>query len=252
MRHPPNQPAAVHPVNHYERLKVTQDAPPEVIRAAYRALANRLHPERSGEGAGGGDAHEQMVALNAAYEVLIDPALRRDYDDSLSTARTWLPASEDALADEDGASAAGGQPNLVAPVSAWAPEMKHVVAACAGALALITAGAVWYLKSEPRVSPNDVAMGGQMAHPAGPAGADAPPPGQAVGGSGRRPSVEELSRMSDEELVAAMPALDGQDESPARALQAARAHPLDGPGLQLKTDRELLGSYGGRQAGRKP
>lgn len=243
----------MHPVNHYERLKVTQDAPPEVIRAAYRALANRLHPDRGGEGVGG-DAHEQMVALNAAYEVLIDPALRRDYDDSLSSARAWLPASDDALVDDREPSAVGVVPNLVAPVSAWAPEMKHVVMACAGALVLITAGAVWYLRGESPGAPMDVAMDGQIARPVG--ANDAPP--QAPGGSVRLPSVEELSRMSDEELVAVMPTLDGQAEVPQgfprsmEALQHAGAHPLDGPGLPLKTDLDLLGAPSSRSAGRLP
>ena len=81
-------------MNHYERLKVTQDAPPEVIRAAYRALANRLHPDRSGGDTGPQDsAHEQMAALNGAYEVLIDPVLRRDYDATLSPTATWATST---------------------------------------------------------------------------------------------------------------------------------------------------------------
>ena len=83
-------------MNHYERLKVTQDAPPEVIRAAYRALANRLHPDRNG-GAGGADdaSHDQMAELNAAYEVLIDPVLRRDYDATLEPVRAAVARAVD-------------------------------------------------------------------------------------------------------------------------------------------------------------
>jgi len=251
MRHPPKQSAAVPPVNHYERLKVTQDAPPEVIRAAYRALANRLHPDRSGADAVGGDAHEQMVALNAAYEVLIDPALRRDYDDSLSPARAWMPSGEDALTDEREPSMGAVPADLAAPVSAWAPETRHLVAACSIGLALLTAGAFWYLKPDSTDSPIDVAMNGQLAHQASSPGVDALQP-HTAGGAGRRPSVEELARMSDEELVAAMPALDGQEVAPAKAPHGAQAHPLDGPGLPLKTDRTLLGAHGARPAGRKP
>lgn len=65
-------------MNHYERLKVTQDAPVEVIRAAYRALAQAL-PD---------DAHReaQMLALNTAYETLMDPELRQGYDIALAVA----------------------------------------------------------------------------------------------------------------------------------------------------------------------
>jgi hypothetical protein len=45
-------------------LFVAQDAPPEVIRAAYKALALLYHPDL------GGDL-EQMVNLNRAYELLV-------------------------------------------------------------------------------------------------------------------------------------------------------------------------------------
>ncbi len=45
-------------------LFVTPDAPPEVIRAAYKALAMLYHPDL------GGDS-ERMVELNRAYETLV-------------------------------------------------------------------------------------------------------------------------------------------------------------------------------------
>ena len=32
---------------HYDNLKVTRDAPTEVIRAAYRALSQQFHPDRN-------------------------------------------------------------------------------------------------------------------------------------------------------------------------------------------------------------
>lgn len=32
---------------HYDNLKVAREAPPEVIRAAYRALSQRYHPDRN-------------------------------------------------------------------------------------------------------------------------------------------------------------------------------------------------------------
>ena len=56
--------------------------------------------------------------------------------------------------------------------------------------------------------------------------------------------------MTDEELVAAMPALDeplaakqGDQKASAKWQQSVqRVHPLDGQGLSLKNDLELLGS----------
>ena len=44
-------------------LFVTTDAPPDVVTAAYRALAKQYHPDRGG-------STEQMQRLNAALEVL--------------------------------------------------------------------------------------------------------------------------------------------------------------------------------------
>lgn len=68
-------------MNHYERLKVNPDAPVEVIRAAYRALAAKYHPDRHTQSQ---SAHAEMVALNAAYEVLADPNTRAAYDAELN------------------------------------------------------------------------------------------------------------------------------------------------------------------------
>lgn len=244
-------------MNHYERLKVTHDAPPEVIRAAYRALANRLHPDRTAPG-GSGDTHEQMAALNAAYEVLIDPALRRDYDDSLSTVRTWAaPADDAAMSDRD--PAAGIVPSdLVAPVTAWAPELKHIVMACVGALVLLTVGIVWVLRAETSGDSIDSAVGRQVALPdevrrnAAVGALDGTGVVSSNGGNARRPSVEELSRMSDEELLAALPALDGNAGARPEPRVSSRPHPLDGPALSLKTDQVLLGSYVAPPTGARP
>jgi hypothetical protein len=71
-------------VNHYERLKVSPDAPAKVIRAAYRALATKLHPDRQGGDAGPTEeAHEAMAALNASYLVLTNAKARVAYDAQL-------------------------------------------------------------------------------------------------------------------------------------------------------------------------
>lgn len=63
----------------YELLKVTSDAPPEVIRAAYRILAQKFHPDRSADA----EATETMALINQAYHVLSDPERRDEYDREL-------------------------------------------------------------------------------------------------------------------------------------------------------------------------
>jgi len=61
----------------YNVLKVAPDAPVEVIRAAYRVLAARHHPDRCD---GDPQALERMQAVNEAYRVLSDPGLRAQHD----------------------------------------------------------------------------------------------------------------------------------------------------------------------------
>lgn len=69
---------------HYDNLKVAENAPIEVIRAAYRALCQKMHPDKN---PGNADAHRIMQILNDAYTVLSDPASRAAYDDRLRAAR---------------------------------------------------------------------------------------------------------------------------------------------------------------------
>jgi curved DNA-binding protein CbpA len=63
---------------HYDNLKVARDAPPEVIRAAYKSLSQKYHPDRN---AGDPKASRTMAIINAAYRVLSDPDLRRKHDE---------------------------------------------------------------------------------------------------------------------------------------------------------------------------
>jgi hypothetical protein len=69
---------------HYETLKITRDAPQEVVRAAYRALTLKYHPDRHAADPG---ATEMMALLNSAYETLSDPLKRREYDEWIETAQ---------------------------------------------------------------------------------------------------------------------------------------------------------------------
>lgn len=62
---------------HYDNLKVSRDAPPEVIRAAYKSLSQKYHPDRNPSA----DAERVMQLLNVAFEVLSDSVKRREHDD---------------------------------------------------------------------------------------------------------------------------------------------------------------------------
>lgn len=62
---------------HYDNLKVARDAPDFVIRAAYRTLSQKYHPDKRP-----GDEHavRVMALINQFYEVLSNPERRREHD----------------------------------------------------------------------------------------------------------------------------------------------------------------------------
>lgn len=64
----------------YDLLEVSPNASPEVIKAAYRQLAMKYHPDRQPDAQARRRAEEQMKAINAAYEILSDPVQRAEYD----------------------------------------------------------------------------------------------------------------------------------------------------------------------------
>ena len=70
------------PIDAYKTLQVDPEAEDEVIQAAYRRLAQKYHPDRQPDDEG----VERMVAINAAWELLRDPARRAAYDASRATA----------------------------------------------------------------------------------------------------------------------------------------------------------------------
>ncbi len=72
----------------YRTLEVAEHAAPEIIRAAYRILSARTHPDRCGAG----DATERMQQINAAYATLSDPVRRAHYDADLRAQRASASA----------------------------------------------------------------------------------------------------------------------------------------------------------------
>src|SRR5512135_1228200 len=84
--------------DHYATLQVAATASPAVIRAAYRVLTQRYHPDKNPEEP---TADAILKRLNAAYSVLSDPATRRAYDAQRQTARDSMappPPPSDAAA----------------------------------------------------------------------------------------------------------------------------------------------------------
>jgi len=82
---------------YYDVLQVEREASPERVRAAYRKLAQKYHPDKM---PGNANAVRAMAAINAAYEVLSDSHRRAEHDlwirrmqSPAAPARNAVPAS---------------------------------------------------------------------------------------------------------------------------------------------------------------
>jgi curved DNA-binding protein CbpA len=106
-------------IGYYRILGVLDDAEDIVIKAAYRALAQKYHPDRwQGNPT---EATRRMAEINAAYAVLSDPDKRRAYDATRDKSdfqddSADADDSQDAFAaiDKDWAIATKYKPELIA------------------------------------------------------------------------------------------------------------------------------------------
>jgi curved DNA-binding protein CbpA len=73
---------------HYENLHVTEDAPDEVIRASYRALSLKHHPDTAGDKP---QSKWKMQRINDSYAVLSDSQRKAAYDGELRRQRNPRP-----------------------------------------------------------------------------------------------------------------------------------------------------------------
>ena len=100
---------------HYDNLKVARMAPQEVIRAAYKALSQKYHPDKN---AGDEKAARIMAIVNTAYGILSDPVRRKEHDE-------WIAAEEWEIAWLESNDEEGGKGNAAAshaPFHPWEPS----------------------------------------------------------------------------------------------------------------------------------
>ena len=67
-------------MTYYEILEVKQDADFDEIKAKYRKLAMKYHPDRNPDNK---EAEEKFKRITEAYETLGDTEKRKDYDEKL-------------------------------------------------------------------------------------------------------------------------------------------------------------------------
>lgn len=127
----------------YDVLGVAPDAPPERIRAAYRAQARQHHPDRTT-----GRRDDAMADLNEAYRVLGDPARRLQYDRSIgrrgssphgsAADLSGRPVSDSDLADRITSTVA--PPSRLMPAGpARLPWKMMVIVAAVGSVVVLVA-----------------------------------------------------------------------------------------------------------------
>jgi DnaJ-class molecular chaperone len=75
---------------HYDNLKVARDAPPDIIRAAYKTLCKKFHPDHHQNNP---TTTKTFQLISVAYHVLSDPTLRREHD-------AWIAKEEARLTKE--------------------------------------------------------------------------------------------------------------------------------------------------------
>lgn len=96
---------------HYDNLQISRSASVEVIKAAYRTLSAKYHPDRN---RGDSRSAEIMSIINASYAVLCDEEARRQHD-------AWIKRQEAARASRPSlqAAAQGTQQDQLFEAPAW-------------------------------------------------------------------------------------------------------------------------------------
>jgi curved DNA-binding protein CbpA len=72
--------------SYYEVLGVPRDAAADRIKKAFRKKVVKVHPDTGDQASAGG---QEFINLNTAYQILGDPILRQQYDETLQDVGLW-------------------------------------------------------------------------------------------------------------------------------------------------------------------
>jgi formylglycine-generating enzyme required for sulfatase activity/curved DNA-binding protein CbpA len=75
---------------HYQNLKIAEDAPREVIRAAHKALIAKYHPDRYGP-----EGEKICKIISESFHTLMNPATREKHDQSIRDINSKLAKDAD-------------------------------------------------------------------------------------------------------------------------------------------------------------
>lgn len=123
-------------VTFYEILEVSPNASQAVIRAAYKSLIQRYHPDKN---LGNLDMEQKTILIGKAFEVLSDPEARKAYDQYLEQQRSnAIGEQKPHDAAEDGAeSAPVSPPTLYQPAFSTGTTPTSLIAWIMGGVAAL-------------------------------------------------------------------------------------------------------------------
>ena len=75
----------------FKILGVSREATEKEIKTSYRKLALKHHPDRQSNDKDRAEAQDKFAKIANAYEVLTDPELRRQYEESLREEKRSTP-----------------------------------------------------------------------------------------------------------------------------------------------------------------
>ena len=155
----------------YERLGVASTAPAPEIRQAYLRLARDKHPDRFADPAEKRRAEAEFQEITTAFNTLVNPKSRQEYDQERSRPRPSSPEelAKDAFARAKAALEAGQLDETVSLLRAavhHAPGEASYHAALGRALARVPGharDAIQALEHSTQLNPRDVAALGDLA-----------------------------------------------------------------------------------------
>jgi DnaJ-class molecular chaperone len=84
-------------LNYYDILQIAETAEDYIVRAAYRALTQKTHPDKNNSSK---ESTLQMQLINEAYNVLSDNAARKNYDATMNADRELAPKQTENIVRE--------------------------------------------------------------------------------------------------------------------------------------------------------
>ena len=123
-------------MTHYDLLEVSPKASIEVVRAAYKSLMQRHHPDKNGNAS---EATKQASQIAQAYAVLSDPQRRCAYDETLQRQAATTPSANSAAQGAASHGLQSGHPGVATGWRNWyAPVLIMFIILAGGTLLLLT------------------------------------------------------------------------------------------------------------------